>query len=147
MPIRPATLADVPAMRVLLARSPGAAQWSEPQLSSLLGSGAPHLCLVLENQGSLDGFLVARSLGLEWELENIVVAEATRRGGLGTRLLAALFDHARSAAATSIFLEVRESNLPARRLYEKFGFHPSGQRPRYYRDPAEDAVLYRLDLS
>ncbi|MEA2611822.1 MAG: [ribosomal protein S18]-alanine N-acetyltransferase, partial [Chloroflexota bacterium] len=38
-------------------------------------------------------------------------------------------------------LEVRLSNLPARRLYEKFGFRPVGLRPRYYSDNGEDALI------
>jgi ribosomal-protein-alanine N-acetyltransferase len=38
-------------------------------------------------------------------------------------------------------LEVRLSNLPARRLYEKYGFRPVGLRPRYYSDDQEDALI------
>ena len=38
-------------------------------------------------------------------------------------------------------LEVRLSNLPARRLYEKYGFRPVGIRPRYYSDDHEDALI------
>jgi ribosomal-protein-alanine N-acetyltransferase len=38
-------------------------------------------------------------------------------------------------------LEVRLSNVPARRLYEKFGFRPVGIRPRYYSDNGEDALI------
>ncbi len=42
-------------------------------------------------------------------------------------------------------LEVRLSNLPARRLYEKFGFRPVGLRPRYYSDDDEDALIMTTD--
>jgi len=45
-----------------------------------------------------------------------------------------------------VFLEVRASNLAARKLYERVGFIEAGSRPRYYRDPAEDAVVYRKTL-
>jgi ribosomal-protein-alanine N-acetyltransferase len=38
------------------------------------------------------------------------------------------------------FLEVRASNSEARALYQSFGFHPSGLRRNYYRDPPEDAI-------
>jgi len=44
----------------------------------------------------------------------------------------------------SIFLEVRKSNQAARAFYEKWGFIQTGYRSRYYRDPLEDAVLYKL---
>ena len=53
-----------------------------------------------------------------------------------------LLDQAKSACASKIFLEVRESNQPARRLYEKHGFREIGRRRRYYQNPLEDAILY-----
>ena len=51
---------------------------------------------------------------------------------------------AQTLAASRILLEVRESNLAARRLYEKHGFRESGRRPKYYSNPIEDAILYTL---
>jgi ribosomal-protein-alanine N-acetyltransferase len=53
---------------------------------------------------------------------------------------------ARKNGALAILLEVRESNAAARALYAKVGFREEGRRPRYYRDPDEDAVLMRLRL-
>ena len=148
MPIRPATTADVTALAALLRESPTAAQWSTAQLAELIaGSAQARLCLVVEEDEALRGFLVAHEIGAEWELENIVVTESVRRQGLGAQLVGALLKTARARRASSIFLEVRYSNHGARRLYEKCGFHVAGHRPRYYHDPVEDAVLYRLDLS
>ena len=92
------------------------------------------------------GFLVARHLAPEWELDNIVVAPAARRNGLGQRLLNALLSAARAANSDSVFLEVRESNAGARTLYEKAGFEQTGRRKSYYSDPVEDAILYRLTV-
>ena len=60
---------------------------------------------------------------------------------LGERLLIALLDLALDRRATEATLEVRLSNLPARRLYEKYGFRPVGIRPRYYSDNNEDALI------
>ncbi len=71
-----------------------------------------------------------------------------RRRHLGERLLVALLDIALERRAAEATLEVRLSNLPARRLYEKFGFRPVGIRPRYYTDNNEDALIMtteRLD--
>ena len=59
-------------------------------------------------------------------------------------LMRELIQRAKSDAASAILLEVRESNLPARRLYEKHEFREVGRRRVYYRDPVEDAVLYAL---
>jgi ribosomal-protein-alanine N-acetyltransferase len=89
------------------------------------------------------GFLVARHLAPEWELENIVVAPSARRQGHGNRLLNALLAAARETHNASVFLEVRESNAAARSLYERAGFEQTGRRKSYYTSPVEDAILYR----
>ena len=64
-----------------------------------------------------------------------------RRQHIGERLLLAFLDLAVERGAHEATLEVRLSNLPARRLYEKFGFRPVGLRPRYYSDDGEDALI------
>jgi ribosomal-protein-alanine N-acetyltransferase len=93
------------------------------------------------------GFLVARHIAPQWELENIVVASAARRKGVGKRLLDTLLAHAMSTNSDTVFLEVRESNTTARSLYESRGFHETGRRKSYYTNPQEDAVLYCLTLA
>lgn len=102
--------------------------------------------LVAEDAGGVRGFLIARIIGDECELENIVVAESSRRHGLGARLIRALSNAARGRNATCMFLEVRESNVTARSFYEACAFSSDGCRKSYYSDPAEDAVLYTLAL-
>lgn len=64
-----------------------------------------------------------------------------RRQGIGERLLLALLDLAIARGANEATLEVRPSNIPARRLYEKYGFKVVGLRPRYYSDNNEDALI------
>lgn len=64
-----------------------------------------------------------------------------RRRRIGERLLLALLDLAVDRHAREATLEVRLSNLAARRLYEKYGFRPVGIRPRYYSDNQEDALI------
>ncbi len=86
--------------------------------------------------------ICAKPLVDEWELENIVVAEHSRCRGVADSLVRMLLDLARAAAVHRICLEVRESNLPARHLYEKHGFREIGRRRNYYQNPQEDAILY-----
>jgi ribosomal-protein-alanine N-acetyltransferase len=108
-----------------------------------LSDAPPRLALVLE-ETEMVAFIVARGSGAEWEIENVAVAGAARRRGLGTRLLGELLNRLRARGAESVFLEVRESNHGARALYEKWGFVENGRRAAYYRAPDEDAILYRL---
>jgi ribosomal-protein-alanine N-acetyltransferase len=96
-----------------------------------------------EEAGKLCGFVCARAVAGEWEIENVVVAAEFLRRGIADELLRELVQRAESEAS-AILLEVRESNLPARRLYEKHGFCEVGRRREYYREPAEDAILYAL---
>ncbi len=145
MPIRPAIAADIPALRAIEAQAGTAAHWSDEQYQALFRPEPRRLVLVLEEGGVL-GFLVARPIGVEWELENIAVAEAARRRGLGAALLGRLLELIREEGGESLYLEVRESNLAARALYEKWGFAQAGLRRGYYDHPVEDAILYRLPL-
>jgi len=129
-------------------RSAGAAHWSQEQYDWLFADAGPkRLVLVIEEQNRALGFVVARPAAAIWEIENIAVTEQARRRGLGARLLGEFLEHARNHGAEAVFLEVRESNQPARALYEKWAFVESGRRTRYYRDPEEDAIVYRLSLT
>ena len=102
--------------------------------------------LVVDEADSFTGFLVVRTLGWEWEIENIAVETASIRRGLGSQLLHALLSQARSEKIIAIWLEVRESNQAARRLYEKFLFQEHGRRPNYYHNPEDIAIIYKLCL-
>lgn len=92
-----------------------------------------------------DGRIVGY-LGLWFMVDEAhIVAIAThpeyRRRGIGERLLARALELAREREARTVTLEVRVSNLPAQRLYEKYGFRRVGMRPRYYTDTGEDAII------
>ena len=77
----------------------------------------------------------------EGHIITFAIHPAWRRQHIGERLLLAFLDLALARGAHEATLEVRLSNLPARRLYEKFGFRPVGLRPRYYSDNGEDALI------
>ena len=77
----------------------------------------------------------------EAHVTTFAVLPEWRRRGVGRRLMLALMDLATSVGARTATLEVRLTNMPARRLYEQFGFRPVGVRPRYYSDNGEDALI------
>jgi ribosomal-protein-alanine N-acetyltransferase len=89
--------------------------------------------------GRLLGYTICARYADVWHVMNIAVDPPHRRGGIGSALLTALID--RAGRAESYTLEVRPSNPGAIALYERFGFHSAGTRPRYYRDTGEDAVI------
>ncbi len=142
--IRNAIDADIEILVELQKTAPSASQWSDRQYQTAIAQGGT--VVVIEDDLSVRGFLVAREVAREWEIENVIVAPDARRQGLGTRLLDEFFSRVRSADAVKVFLEVRESNMPARRLYELFGFAEDGRRKSYYRSPDEDAICYVVKL-
>jgi len=81
----------------------------------------------------------------EGHIITFAVHPTWRRQRIGERLLLAFLDLAADRGAHEATLEVRLSNLPARRLYEKYGFRPVGLRPRYYSDNGEDALIMTTD--
>ena len=144
--IRPAALADVPAMLLLEQAAPQAAHWPAKTYEKMFNAAAPRIMLLAESAEALCGFCVARIGADEGELENIVVTESHRRRGLGRRLLSELMAAARAKNVAHLLLEVRESNQAARALYESCGFTISSRRKDYYSAPAEDALSYALPL-
>lgn len=140
--VRRARENDIPLILALEQSSPSAARWTADQYQRRIDDG---YFLVAEFDGQLRGFLCARTIAGEWEIENIVVEEKSRRHGIASRLMGKLIANWRQQASTAVLLEVRESNGPARALYEKSGLREVGRRRGYYRDPDEDAVLYSLD--
>ena len=145
--IREATVADLPAMMALEKRAATAAHWTGEQYEALFRASHPErVALILEESADF------RDLSLPaWWPKNgrsKISPSPVLRGarGLGTRLLGELLDLARKKGAAAVFLEVRESNRAARVLYEKWAFLESGRRRRYYKDPEEDAILYRIDF-
>jgi len=139
--IRTAGLNDVTAILELERQTAGAAHWTAEQYNKLVSRG---IVLVAGEADRLCGFISAQAVVGEWEIENLVVAAKLLRRGIGSELIGALIERVRSEAATAILLEVRESNLAARGLYEKRGFREVGRRRSYYADPVEDAILYTL---
>ena len=77
-------------------------------------------------------------------ITKVSINPALQNRGLGYYLFNSVMNIARNLGATSFSLEVRESNIPAQRLYEKSGYIKSGMRKRYYSD-GENAFVYLLE--
>jgi [ribosomal protein S18]-alanine N-acetyltransferase len=120
--------------------------WRLENLRSSLNS---HACIGLKHQGEWVAYGVLSFVVGEAELLLFVVDKSWQGKGLGARFLQTLLTAAGQKAST-LFLEVRESNQPAIQLYENLGFNQIGVRPGYYplpRGGREDALLYAVDLS
>lgn len=142
--IRAAVEADIAAMAVIEQAS-FADPWSERSFRESLVREFVRT-LVVEDDEGIAGYAVVWNAGDECELANIAVDPQRRGGGFGSMLLDALLQQAHDEGALVMFLEVRDSNEVARRLYASRGFHEVGRRHDYYKNPTEDALVLRLDL-
>lgn len=88
------------------------------------------------------GYLIANQMADESELLRVAVTEEHRQKGIGKCLLKYYLT---DIHGNRYFLEVRESNAAARRLYEMFGYKALGLRKAYYHEPEEAAVIYELE--
>lgn len=145
MTVRLLQKADIPAVAAL-ERECFSSPWSEKALEYLLGADAFGVVCMSEGGRALAYAGLTVSLD-DGALTNVATAPDMRRTGLGEKVLRTLEAYACRRGVTHFSLEVRESNLPAIGLYRKLGFAVAGKRPRFYRDPAEAALVMTKEAS
>lgn len=115
--------------------------WTENGfMSSLEISG--NIFLTAEENGAAAGYIIGAADGDFAGIDSIAVAENFRRQGIAEALIREFCCiAAQSDSCSSVSLEVRENNLPARELYKKCGFSEIGLRKNFYSAPRENAVV------
>ena len=148
--LRAMAVADVPAVAVIEKQAyPAAQAWSEGIFRDCLRVG--YLCQVLEVDAELVGYGILSIAAGEAHLLNVCVEPGRQGRGFGRVLVEHFLDLADRYKAHTVYLEVRPSNTPARRLYKSLGFRRIGVRKSYY--PAlpgelrEDAIQLARDIA
>ncbi len=104
------------------------------------------ICLLNFEKDKATGYALATCVIGQAELLKIAVLPDHRRNGVGIKLLKTLETQLQKLGNIELFLECRESNLAALKLYKKTGFIVTGHRKKYYRDTQEDAVIMKKTL-
>ena len=140
--IRHATLKDIAALLVVQRQAPEAGRWSEEDYVGFLPAEDTLFLLAEENCADrVVAFLLGRLVGEEMEVLNLAVLPEQRRRGIGRGLLEEALAQGRAQGARQCWLELRASNAGALAFYRAQGFEESQRRPRYYRQPEEDAIV------
>ncbi|MGD8603004.1 MAG: ribosomal protein S18-alanine N-acetyltransferase [Anaerolineales bacterium] len=146
--IRPMTMDDIPVV-VAIDRMSFPNPWPERSYIYELQYNPSSRLFVAEIQEDDDlrvvGFIGFWFVIDEAHISTVAVHPDFRGYKLGDRLLARALSTAKQMGGCLVSLEVRESNLVAQGLYNKYGFRQVGRRKSYYRDNNEDAIIMSLD--
>jgi ribosomal-protein-alanine N-acetyltransferase len=121
--------------------------WSGRSFRDALEHPSVYFGCARSDAGEVLGYVVAWFVADEGEIANLAVAPAGWGSGIGRALLDAALAEAKQRRIESVYLEVRDSNVRARRLYQSRGFEEVGRRAKYYRRPVEDAIVLRRTLT
>lgn len=141
---RPMTWDDITPV-VALEQVTFSSPWSREAFETELASNVMARYVVLEVEGKVAGYAGMWIVVNEAHIMNVAVEAPLRGRGLGELLMRHMLEVAAKNGAERMTLEVRRSNMTARKLYDKLGFVESGVRAGYYSDNGEDALLLWLD--
>ena len=149
--LTPGESADLDAVMdvMALAFDPGFGEgWTRSQCAWILPLSGVVLMLARDEQGTVHGFSLLRTVADEAELLLLAVAPRAQRRVVGAALLKHFIEHGRARGVRRLHLEVRDGNS-AVAMYQAFGFKAEGRRPKYYsgRDGSQhDAVTMAREL-
>lgn len=137
-----ATSADI-AEIVAIERVAFSDPWSAASFREALGNPAVFFACARDAGRRVAGYVVAWFVADEGEIANLAVDPRRWGAGFGQTLLDAALDEGRRRGTAAVYLEVRDSNDRAKRLYHSRAFEDVGRRRGYYQHPVEDAIVLR----
>lgn len=118
--------------------------WSYNILKQDFSEDSPSEYYVIKEDGEILGFVSFMNILGEVHVNNIAVDTGKRRRGLGARLLKFVLNFYPKEEIMGVTLEVRTDNIPALKLYEKFGFSIVGKRERYYKRNKDAFIMWKM---
>ena len=122
------------------------APWDEDSIRAELDNPLALWLAAEDGDGAVLGYVGSQTCFEDADILNVCVAPAARRRGVAEALMTELERRLRPKGVEKITLEVRASNEPAIRLYEKLGYGRVGLRKGYYEKPREDALILQKSL-
>lgn len=121
--------------------------WSRRTLEELLLDPRARSLAAVAEDGTVLGYASAQAVLDEGYINNVAVRPQSRRQGVASRLLEALWEWGAERQLAFLTLEVRASNAAGQALYAQHGYRAVGRRRDYYRHPREDAILMTREFT
>ena len=97
--------------------------------------------IVAEKEENVIGYVIFNQILDEAEIYKIVVLKELRKKQIAFKIIEFLIKELKLRDVSKVFLEVRESNIPARNLYKKCGFVEIRKIVDYYNNPKENGIM------
>ncbi|MDK2798810.1 MAG: [ribosomal protein S18]-alanine N-acetyltransferase [Clostridiales bacterium] len=143
--ITPMTLEDIDEV-IKIEHASFTVPWSKESFESEIKNNKHAIYIVVKQENKVIGYGGMWKIFEEGHITNVAIHPDFRRKRIGSALMEAMIKTAVDNEITLLTLEVRESNIPAQRLYSKFGFEVVGKRKNYYADNNEDALIMNVEL-
>ncbi|MGZ0211908.1 MAG: ribosomal protein S18-alanine N-acetyltransferase [Actinomycetales bacterium] len=148
--LRRATIDDLDGIMAIESREFANDAWSSDMMRAELGDNHGYYLVATP---LVEPAVVTAYAGLraphrsgQADIQTIAVAADARRQGIGRALMHALMVEARDRGASELFLEVRDDNPSAQRMYDSLGFERIAVRPNYYQPDGVDAIVMKLTI-
>ncbi len=115
--------------------------WSRDALLYELEENPRAFYIVADLEGQIVGYAGLWWIGDEGHITNVAVRPGFRNRRIASGIMEVLIEFTSEEGIAHHTLEVRKSNIPAIKLYEKFGFRTEGIRQKYYLNNGEDALI------
>lgn len=139
--IKPMQKEDIDQVAEIEKAAYGEHHWSKDSFYEELSNKLAHYSCAIKSDGEIVGFSGIWHIIDEAHITNIAVNPKFKKQKIGETLLKNMIDECYKSMIKYITLEVRESNIPAIKLYEKYGFKSLGVRKNYYQDNNENALI------
>lgn len=119
--------------------------WSRASFEQDLNHPQAEYFIVTTNK-ELIGYIGYHRILDEAEIMNVVVSKQFQQQGIASQMMKQHLEKLTAEQVSQVFLEVRKSNQPAVKLYQKYQFAVIGERKNYYAAPQEDALIMQMKI-
>jgi len=139
--ISPMTRDDIEDITKIEAEAYGKHHWAKSSFYDEMSNNLAKYYVAKTSAGETVGYAGTWHIIDEGHITTFAVKKDYLRNHIGDAIMQKIIEDCYKDNIKYLTLEVRVSNIPAIKLYEKYGFQSLGTRKGYYQDNNEDALI------